>query len=43
MYSQFGVFEANAWVRPEVGNSFGFAGHIRDKLGIRGPVNVLVN
>ncbi len=28
---------------PGVGNSFGFAGHIRDKLGIRGPVHVLVN
>jgi len=25
-----------------VGNSFGFAGHIRDKLGIRGPVHVHV-
>ena len=25
-----------------VGNSFGFAGHIRDKLGIRGPVHVLL-
>ena len=24
-----------------MGNSFGFAGHIRDKLGIRGPVRVL--
>ncbi len=26
-----------------VGNSFGFAGHIRDNLGICGPVHVLVN
>jgi len=26
-----------------VGNSFGFAGHIRDKLGIRGPVHAHVN
>jgi len=26
-----------------VGNSFGFAGHIRDKLGIHGPVHVHVN
>jgi len=26
-----------------VGNSFGFACHIRDNLGIRGPVNVQVN
>jgi hypothetical protein len=26
-----------------LGNSFGFVGHIRDKLGIRGPVHVLVN
>jgi hypothetical protein len=25
-----------------VGNSFYFAGHIRDKLGIRGPVYVLM-
>jgi len=29
--------------RPGVGNSFGFVGHMRDKLGIRGPVHVLVN
>ncbi len=26
-----------------VGNSFDFAGHIRDNLGIRGPVNVQVS
>jgi len=26
-----------------VGNSFGFAGHMRGKLGIRRPVYVLVN
>ena len=26
--------------RAGVGNSFGFASHIRDKLGIRGPVHV---
>jgi len=26
-----------------VGNSFGFAGHIRGELGIRGPVHVDVN
>ena len=26
--------------RKGVGNSFGFAGHIRDKLGIHRPVNV---
>jgi len=25
------------------GNSFGFAGHIRDKIGIRGPVHAHVN
>jgi hypothetical protein len=30
-------------VRAGVGNSFGFAGHIRDKLDIRGPVHVHVN
>jgi hypothetical protein len=29
--------------RSGVGNSFGFAGHIRDKLGIRGPGHVHVN
>jgi len=29
--------------RSGVGNSFGFAGHIREKLGIRGPVHVHVN
>ncbi len=29
--------------RTGVGNSFGFAGHIRDNLGICGPVHVLVN
>jgi hypothetical protein len=29
--------------RAGVGNSFGFVGHIRDKLGIRGPVHVHVN
>jgi len=28
---------------PGMGNSFGFAGHIRGKLGIRGPVHVDVN
>jgi len=28
-------------VRPGVGNPFGFAGQIRDKLGIRGPVHAL--
>ncbi len=28
---------------PGVGISFGFAGHIRDKLGIRGPVHTHVN
>ncbi len=26
---------------PGVGNSFGFAGHIREKYDIRGPVHVL--
>ncbi len=26
-----------------VGNSFGFAGTIRDNLGIRGPVHIHVN
>ncbi len=25
-----------------VGNSFGSAGHIKDKLGIRGPVHLLL-
>jgi len=29
--------------RAGVGNSFGFAGHIRDKLGILRPVHVHVN
>jgi len=29
--------------RAGVGNSFGFMGHIRDKLGIHGPVYVHVN
>ncbi len=29
--------------RSGVGNSIGFAGHIRDKLGIRGPVHAHVN
>ncbi len=29
--------------KPGVGNSFGFAGHIRDKLGICGPIYVHVN
>ena len=27
--------------KPGVGNSFGFVGHIRDKLGIRVPAHVL--
>jgi len=26
-----------------VGNSFGFAGHIREKLGVPGPVHAPVN
>jgi hypothetical protein len=32
------------WIelRAGVGNSFGFTGHIRDNLGIRGPVHVHV-
>jgi len=35
----------NLWVcsRSGVDNSFGFAGHIRDKLDIRGPGHVHVN
>jgi len=36
---RFGV----TYTRAGVGNSFGFAGHIKDKLGIRGPVQVHVN
>jgi hypothetical protein len=28
--------------RPGVGNPFGSAGHIREKLGIRGPVYLLL-
>ncbi len=27
---------------PRVGNSFGSAGHIRDTLGVRGPVHLLL-
>ncbi len=33
----------NSHIKSGVGNSFGFAGHIRDKLGIRGPGHIHVN
>jgi len=37
------LFHTENRSRPGVDNSFGFAGHIRDKLGTCGPVHVLVN
>jgi len=39
-----GAIQINKWQsRAGVGNSFGFAGHIRDKLGIPGPAHVYTN
>jgi hypothetical protein len=35
-------FSLNYHFRPGVGNSFDSAGHIRDILGIRGPVHLLL-
>ncbi len=40
---QWRTFVQKLQLKPGVGNSFGFAGHIRDNLGIRGPVYVHVN
>jgi hypothetical protein len=39
----YGTVKNTLWPRSGVGNSFGFEDHIRDKIGIRGPVHAHVN
>jgi len=37
------IFVLTRIYKAVVGNTFGFAGHIRDKLGIRGPVHIHIS
>jgi hypothetical protein len=41
--NKYKVDQQTGSYRTGVGNSFGFAGHIRNKLGIHGPGHIHVN